>query len=248
MNFIMNIIVLLKLLCVHFIVDFVFQQKKQIKEKMNKQWKSFWLYIHGMLSGIVSYVFIGIWDIIWIILVIGISHVLIDGIKTKTKDTLFFFIIDQLCHLFVIFLCWIVLNNYDFSCIFLFFNDVFANGKFWIFLLIYSIVIWPAGIFINKVMSPWQKKIYSCDVRRNVYKIGIWIGRLERILIVSFILLDNFGAIGFLITAKSILRFESKENNKEVREHLEYVLLGTMFSMVIAVICGIVGKKLLNLC
>ncbi|MFO7902720.1 MAG: hypothetical protein R6U98_08675, partial [Pirellulaceae bacterium] len=41
----------------------------------------------------------------------------------------------------------------------------------------------------------------------GLFRAGLWIGRLERVLILTFFLLQRFEAIGFLIAAKSIFRF-----------------------------------------
>ena len=66
------------------------------------------------------------------------------------------------------------------------------------------------------------------------FKAGALIGSIERWLIVFFMLLHQYEAIGFLIAAKSILRFrETQESEKS-----EYVLAGTLTSIAIAVVCG----------
>jgi hypothetical protein len=64
---------------------------------------------------------------------------------------------------------------------------------------------------------------------------------LERILILTFVLIDQFAGIGFLIAAKSILRFGDIKN-KENRKEAEYILLGTMISFIIAIAIGIIAK------
>ena len=62
------------------------------------------------------------------------------------------------------------------------------------------------------------------------------IGTLERWLVLVFVLLQNYEALGLLIAAKSIIRFGDKEG----REKSEYVLAGTLISIFIAVISGLV--------
>jgi hypothetical protein len=63
---------------------------------------------------------------------------------------------------------------------------------------------------------------------------GKLIGIIERFLVLTFILLNQFGAVGFLIAAKSILRFKPDETLKT-----EYVLIGTMLSFGIAIATGV---------
>ncbi|HWZ22996.1 MAG TPA: hypothetical protein VNW06_10105, partial [Cytophagaceae bacterium] len=69
------------------------------------------------------------------------------------------------------------------------------------------------------------------------------IGIFERIIILTFVLLGQYEAIGFLITGKSIIRFANKE------EHLrsEYVLVGTMMSYAMSIIVGVSINWLLKL-
>jgi hypothetical protein len=66
---------------------------------------------------------------------------------------------------------------------------------------------------------------------------GKWIGICERILILTFVLVGQYTAIGFLMTAKSILRFSEKEANTQLKT--EYVLVGTLVSFVSAAMVGI---------
>jgi hypothetical protein len=60
---------------------------------------------------------------------------------------------------------------------------------------------------------------------------GATIGNLERTLIFLLILIGQPGAIGFLVAAKSILRFEEAKK----QELAEYVLIGTLLSFTLAI-------------
>jgi len=59
-------------------------------------------------------------------------------------------------------------------------------------------------------------------------------------LIVLFVVLSQYEAIGFLIAAKSILRF-SEATSGSVKS--EYVLTGTLLSLTIALCLGLVAVK-----
>jgi len=61
------------------------------------------------------------------------------------------------------------------------------------------------------------------------------IGIIERFLVLTFVILNQFEAVGFLIAAKSILRFKDDNTIKT-----EYVLIGTMLSFGIAIALGII--------
>lgn len=63
---------------------------------------------------------------------------------------------------------------------------------------------------------------------------GRVIGVLERVLLYAFVLLGQFGAIGFILAAKAFTRFKALEN----RSFAEYVLIGTLLSACLALATG----------
>lgn len=63
---------------------------------------------------------------------------------------------------------------------------------------------------------------------------GFWIGCTERLIILTFVLANHYDAVGLLIAAKSILRV----SDQQARKQTEYVLLGTLLSLAIAVAIG----------
>ena len=56
---------------------------------------------------------------------------------------------------------------------------------------------------------------------------GRYIGLLERALVFLFVMMDQFAAIGFLIAAKSVLRFGVSTQDRAMGE---YVIIGTLLS------------------
>ena len=70
---------------------------------------------------------------------------------------------------------------------------------------------------------------------------GEWIGVLERMITLTFVFTNSYTAIGFAITAKSIARFKELEN----KSFAEYYLLGSISSLVTAVVIGMIVKGLL---
>jgi hypothetical protein len=71
---------------------------------------------------------------------------------------------------------------------------------------------------------------------------GERIGQLERFLVYVLILIGEPNAIGFLIAAKSILRFGEL---KEDRRDAEYVIIGTMWSLVCALLVSLAVRTLI---
>ena len=70
---------------------------------------------------------------------------------------------------------------------------------------------------------------------------GRTIGALERALALTFVLLGQYGALGLLIAAKSLARFKALED----REFAEYFLIGTLASLLLALLGGLGMKALL---
>ena len=61
---------------------------------------------------------------------------------------------------------------------------------------------------------------------------GKVIGIVERFMALGLILAGQYGAVGLIIAAKSILRFNSPQKN-------EYILVGTLLSFGCAIIIGL---------
>ena len=80
-------------------------------------------------------------------------------------------------------------------------------------------------------------KHYSVNMpeeRSSDFNAGSLIGDIERWLILAFVIMQRYEALGLLIAAKSIIRFGDKETAKT-----EYVLAGTLMSIFIAVMAGL---------
>jgi hypothetical protein len=80
----------------------------------------------------------------------------------------------------------------------------------------------------------------TVNVSEEEYSMGRLIGLLERIFIVIFVLLNQYSAIGFILAAKGVTRFN---NFKDDRPFAEYVLIGTLLSSLLALIIGWVVKS-----
>lgn len=69
---------------------------------------------------------------------------------------------------------------------------------------------------------------------------GRTIGVLERALALTLVLLGQYGALGLIVAAKALARFKALED----RDFAEYFLIGTLASLLLALLGG-VGLKLL---
>lgn len=236
-----NILIILQLLLAHVLTDFVFQNTKMVKHKRNYKGKSWYLYIHSLLAGVLTYVLLQDWNQFLVPLVIIITHFFIDLWKlNQKKDNLKFFIIDQLLHIIIIVLAWLYLID-GFSSILPAIATFFSSVTALAILIGYITVVFPVGFIIGKTTERWQQEVAKEGAQNSLKKAGRYIGIFERILVLTFILINNFAAIGFLIGAKSILRFS---DTKGARKQTEYVLIGTLMSFAICIIIGLLLRYL----
>jgi hypothetical protein len=95
---------------------------------------------------------------------------------------------------------------------------------------------------IATIIGKWGREI---DNSGSLLRSGTRIGLIERFLILTFILIDQFSTIGFLLVAKSVFRFGDLRENRN-RQYTEYVLFDTLISFTLAITLGLVLKAALS--
>ena len=237
---------LIRLLIAHVITDFWMQPNIWIESKRNSGPYSKYFIYHIILTTLGAAIMTYDLDLWYVPLIIGVSHFLIDWWKSSMgSDRLVIFIIDQIAHISVILAVslWVMGDDMLFRDMSGYMYDV----PLLLYCLAYSLVIFPAGYLISKATKRWQREMRLGPERpdESLDKAGEWIGWLERVLVLSFILIGEFSAIGFLIAAKSILRFNSVMHSE--RKQSEYVLVGTLMSFSFAVIVGLACRYFIGI-
>lgn len=87
------------------------------------------------------------------------------------------------------------------------------------------------------------KRLSTPPTGKSEENVGEWIGVLERLITLTFVLTGSFTALAFALTAKSIARFKELED----KEFSEYYLLGTSASLLVAMFAGMMTKVILNM-
>lgn len=234
----MQLKILLLLILAHLCTDFLFQNKKLVIKKNEFATKSIHLYAHSFLAGLLSLLLANLWQYWYVGLFIGVTHFLIDWWKIAAKkDNLIYFLADQAMHFSIIAISWLwVTNNWGKSIEIV---QYVSDPKAIMIIIAYIVVIFPSGYIIEKATQNWQLEIKENNtLEEGLDKAGKYIGILERVLVLTFILLNQMGAIGFLIAAKSILRYGDKDK-KGARKQTEYVLIGTLMSFLCAILMGL---------
>jgi hypothetical protein len=224
----------------HLFTDYFLQSDKQAKEKNEQGFQSKFLRKHFLIAFIFSWGLSFQLNFAFFALAIALSHIIIDGLKKHINNHQilgkYAFYIDQLLHISIFIFASIVFDKF-FTCCKLFDYEIE-----WHYVLVtagYLFCLKPTNIIIKQIFNTVSITDQTTDDLENA---GRLIGVLERLLVLTFVLLDQYEAVGFLIAAKSILRFKEGD-----RKTTEYVLIGTMLSFAIAIGIGILILKVHNI-
>ena len=224
------------LILAHLLGDFILQPNSWVADKEKKKGRSIYLYLHVLIHIALTMLFLWDFNLWWIALIVGVSHLLIDVTKlsfqtAKTKRIWFF--IDQIAHILVI----VALSLFYFPYFKL--EDFFNRESLKIVTAIVFLTV-PSSIFIKTIISIWTPITidHSKIQTESLVNAGKYIGILERLLVFVFILVNHWEGVGFMIAAKSVFRFSDLAEAKQ-RKLTEYVLIGTLLSFGIAVLVGI---------
>jgi hypothetical protein len=237
----MELIILLRLFLAHLLGDFLLQPTKWVTAKNSKKERAPETYYHVLVVTALAYLFLWDWKLWYLPLIIMVSHLLIDIWKSHRPHTFTYFLADQFLHVLVIITVWAVFY-FDANTVFTWIPKYLNSTHFWVLIIAYYLVTGPLGIAIGSATAKWQKEAGMGTA--GLDKAGMWIGRCERVLVLTFIITNQYTALGFLMTAKSILRFGDAEDRAQKKT--EYILVGTLISFASAAIIGAVASYLLH--
>jgi hypothetical protein len=110
--------------------------------------------------------------------------------------------------------------------------------------VIYMAVVFAGGYLIRFLTKPLTQHLRMTDENgSSLRNAGMYIGWLERGLVLTALLLRSPATVGLVLAAKSIARFP--ELGKSER-FAEYFLIGTLLSLLAAIFGGIILLKLLT--
>jgi len=184
-------------------------------------------------------------------LIISLLHAVIDIVKfvfikykrkkpipTNTERKVY--IIDQAAHLLCLAIVAYVMirNDYQFYVtpaldeFYQITGGVLIKDISWIVIIL--IIYKPANISIKQMLSMYKPEEDPEEINKNNdKKTGAFIGLLERIIILIFLSIGQYSAIGLVLTAKSVARYDKISKDKNFAE---YYLLGTLLSTVIVIV------------
>ncbi len=235
-------ITLVKWIFVHFVVDFLAQTGRMVAHKRRLKARSWILYVHCLLQGGLVYLLSPNWNLWQIPLIVVVTHFIIDLWKLYQKDNIVFFIIDQALHLVVLFVVWSIYISpsqwYKQA-----WTSLSGNMNIWLVATGYLVVTFPLSFFLSYATKRWRISVEEGSWRgvNSLNEAGKWIGIFERILVYTFVITNHYEGIGFLIAAKSVLRFNDIKGS-EARKETEYVLIGTLMSFALSILTGLIVR------
>lgn len=236
---------LLLLFLGHILGDF-YTQTSKIAEKKNKQFK--WVLIHSLIYFFTVFV-VSIPVISGGVLILDIVaaflHAFIDILKylfmkKRKKEASAVFVTDQCLHL----ICLVVMSYIwtgsfgrlvEIPVVLDFFTTSGISEKLVVSWIIGLLTIHkPANILIQNLIAGYKPRVKGIEIKAD-NNVGRLIGTVERIIMFILIYMNQYSAIGLVLTAKSIARYDRIAKDEKFAE---YYLLGTLISAGIVIVCA----------
>lgn len=227
-------ILFLKLFLAHLLGDFLLQPGRWVVHKEAHKVASPFLYAHTLVH--LALILLLVWDLSFLpgALLIAASHYLIDLGKLYANPLFRYksvpFFADQVLHVAVLYVAVYYGNLWDHSLALIARID-------WGLVVAVVFVSFPSAIIMNRLLERMSDQI-ELD-HKSLPNAGKYIGIIERLFVLLFLLLGRWEAIGLLITAKSVFRFNDLKASNN-RKLTEYILIGTLLSFGIAILTGLI--------
>ena len=242
----------------HLLTDFVFQTSRLVAQK--RDGKAVAYLLHGLIHYLAAIIITGFvlqgsllrLRTYFVLLSLTIVHLPIDLAKIQLTrrhpacDGSLAYITDQFLHLLtVVFAAWLLSPAVSFGQFSILIQQSRAiPNKFLAVPVIYVGVVFGGGYLIRILARSLAENVRSHSPERaseQLQNAGLYIGWLERFLVVTALLLQSPATVGLILTAKSIARYPEFKSER----FAEYFLIGTLLSISIAFIGGALLTKLL---
>ena len=223
------------LLAAHAYGDFLLQTDAIAQGKRHPGW----LLLHSLIHGALAYVLIQQWSAWRVPLALIAMHAGIDAIKARRSRSAVTFAWDQAAHVVSIILLAVVAVQQGWVTPF-----AGIGGRWIVGFAGFAATVWGVGYFVGEVAERMFRENPALESIRHdgLLHGGKRIGQLERAFIFGLILAGEPTGIGFLIGAKSILRFEEAKKQHAA----EYILIGTLWSFGLAMLLAWLTRKALD--
>ena len=248
----------LSLYFAHLLADFVFQPMRLVSAKRSGQRGAY--VIHGLTHFLSSLLLLAFFlrgsalqaRTYFLLLGLSLVHLCLDFAKIRLaqrgliSDGARSYLADQFLHaLTIFFAAWLLVPEVSFRELTSFVGVVrsFSAGVLLV-PVVYLAVMFGGGYLIRdctRALAEGVRRHPAEKTAEQLQNAGLYIGWLERFLVITALLLHSPASIGLILTAKSIARYPQFKS-----EHFaEYFLIGTLLSIAIAILGGIVLVKVI---
>lgn len=225
----------------HTVGDFVLQTRRMALGKGQPRW----LLAHASTVTAAQVIcLLPVWSgpVIVVALGIGVLHGLVDGAKARMlrgRDERFWpFAVDQLVHLLILLGAALLLSRLPLRPWFPELAALSAAAYLAWFVAAYAFNVNGSSSLVRAVLRRFTPPEAANGEQPGAGRV---IGVLERLITLTLVLLDQWGALGFVLAAKSIARFKDLDQ----RLSAEYYLIGTLMSLALAVASALLLRLLL---
>ncbi len=231
----------------HFLADFAFQTRRMVEGKRRVGW----LALHGLEVALVqAAVAMPFLSLIAAPLILGlaVAHMAIDRLKATATGPFGLkpFLADQAGHFVVLIAVWIVWRRMPGWPGPLHAGFEIALGT-WTFIAVIGAAFafnWTGGAtIVGAVLDHHRLDEVTHDITEEERSRGRTIGILERLILLTLVIIGQWGALGFVIAAKSIARFKDLDK----RDFSERYLIGTLTSVLVAIASGLAVREFLRM-
>lgn len=235
----------------HLLTDFVFQTHRLVEQK--RRGRFFAYFLHGLTHYLSAIVLVGFFlpgsglslRTQAVILGLTLVHLLLDFAKiqltqkTVPNDGAVAYVSDQLLHFVsVAFAAWLLSPGLPLAEVAALLDKGHTlPSRLLLIPIVYIGVIFGGGYLIRALTRPLAKSINLEQPEKGgepMQNAGLYIGWLERFLLLTALMMQSPGTAGLILAAKAIARYPEFKS-----EHFaEYFLIGTLLSFSIAVLGG----------
>lgn len=222
---------LVLLIFAHLIGDFVLQPTSWVRAKEQKKLLAYQFYLHILVHGLLVWLLLGKASDWQLPLAVMLLHTLIDAFKIslqKDYNRTWWFIYDQFLHLISLVAVWVIWYQVEYQLI-----EVISHPILILYVTAIILLTLVCGILVQSILQPLSKHLEPVEAM-SLKNAGKYIGILERLFVFTFVVTNNWGAIGFLLAAKSVFRFGDLRESRD-RKLTEYILIGTLISFALGV-------------
>lgn len=239
-------LVFIVLMLGHILGDFYFQSDKLAKERKLKYAAvvKHSLFYALTMTCVLLLCIPKCSDRLCLIIAISLCHFIIDSLKygaeklpdgkwAKIKKNLF--VADQVLHFAALAICWYYFGK-EIDVKWFVSQEMVHLPNLPITIFLGMLLVGkPIGIWIanSNLRNYWPENTQKEITFGSNKNAGKTIGYLERVIVLVFLMYKQFGAIAFVLTAKSVARFKDIEKDQRLAE---YYLIGTLMSVVSAIL------------